>query len=66
MLLFWWRGNRFMHIKCCYLQLHPGKGELCSNVEVYSCIIYSLTDFFCSSQVQVAAPEPTSSRKHLY
>lgn len=28
MLLSWWRGNRFMHIKFCCLQLHPGKDKM--------------------------------------
>lgn len=29
MWLSWWRGNPFMHIKFCCLQLHPGKEDLC-------------------------------------
>lgn len=36
MLLSWWRGNHFMHIKFCCLQLHRGKEELCCSLVILS------------------------------
>lgn len=42
--LSWWKGNRFMHIKFCCLQLHPGE-ELPIDISpphIFSCNIQAI------------------------